>query len=56
MPGNVTNNLPHSSFSLAALAFLFSVNATYCAQFQKPNKALKSLISFAGTAFRSPLA
>jgi len=56
MPGNVTNNLPHSPFSLAALAFSISVNATYCARFQKPNKALKSFASLTGTAFRSPLA
>jgi hypothetical protein len=56
MPGNVTNNLPHSPFSLAAPTFSFSVGTTNFVRSSKPNKALKSLISFAGTAFRGPLA
>jgi hypothetical protein len=56
MSGNVTNNLPHLPFGLASSAFSFSVGATKFVQPSKPNKALKSLISFAGTAFRGPLA
>jgi hypothetical protein len=56
MSGNVTNNLPYSPFGLAAPAFSFSVGTTNFVRPSKPNKALKSLISFAGTAYRGPLA
>jgi len=56
MPNYQTLNSSRSTSRLAASAFFFSVAAQNYAQPEKPNKALKSLISFAGTGEAGPLA
>ena len=55
MSCNITNNLLSSFFSFLVSAFSSCAGITVAPD-RKPNNALKSLTSFAGTAFRGPLA
>lgn len=55
MQCNITNNLLISFLSFVVSAFSSCAGVTIAAD-RKPNNVLNSLASFAGTAFREPVA